>query len=76
MSVPKSPGDRAMKRTNLMTDDKQPKSKAPQPPVAFDPVEAALRQIFDDVAAEDIPADFADLVAQLTPRSNDKKGNK
>lgn len=56
-----------------MTEDKQPKPKEPQPPVAFDPVEAALRQIFDDVAAEDIPADFADLVAQLTPKSSDKK---
>lgn len=52
-----------------MTDDKQPQPKGPQPPVAFDPVEAALRQIFDDVAAEDVPADFADLVAQLTPKS-------
>jgi hypothetical protein len=58
-----------------MTDDKQPKPKpkAPQPPVAFDPVEAALRQIFDDVAVEDIPADFADLVAQLTPNPGKKK---
>ena len=56
-----------------MTDDKQPKSDSPQPPMAFDPVEAALRQIFDDVAAEDVPADFADLVAQLTTGSNQKK---
>lgn len=56
-----------------MTDDKQPKPKVTQPPVAFDPVEAALRQIFDDVAAEDVPDDFADLVAQLTTKSNDSK---
>lgn len=56
-----------------MTDDKQPKPKAPQPPVAFDPVEAALRQIFDDVAAEEIPDDFAELVAQLTPKPQDEK---
>jgi hypothetical protein len=56
-----------------MTEDKQPKPKAPQPPVAFDPVEAALRQIFDDVAAEDIPDDFADLVAQLTTKATDDK---
>lgn len=55
-----------------MTDDTQPKPKGPQPPVAFDPVEAALRQIFDDVAAEDIPADFADLVAQLSPKAASK----
>lgn len=58
-----------------MTDDKQPKPKAPQPPVAFDPVEAALRQIFDEVAAEEVPADFADLVAQLAPKSSEKKDN-
>lgn len=56
-----------------MTEDKQPKPKAPQLPVAFDPVEAALRQIFDDVAAEDIPDDFADLVAQLTTKAIDDK---
>lgn len=54
-------------------DDKQPKAKPPHPPAAFDPVEAALRQIFDDVASEDIPADFADLVAQLTSKPSDKK---
>lgn len=57
-----------------MTDDKKPRAKAPQPPVAFDPVEAALRQIFDEVASEDVPADFADLVAQLTSKSRDKEG--
>ena len=47
-------------------DDKPPKAKPQQPPAAFDPVEAALRQIFDTVASEDVPDDFADLVAQLT----------
>lgn len=35
------------------------------PPLPFDPVEAALRQIFKDVASEDIPPDFADLIAKL-----------
>lgn len=57
-----------------MTEKKQPEPKREQPPVAFDPVEAALRQIFDDVAAEDVPDDFADLVAQLTTKSSDEKG--
>ncbi|MCX9146530.1 NepR family anti-sigma factor [Erythrobacter sp. WG] len=56
-----------------MTEKKQPEPKREQPAVAFDPVEAALRQIFDDVAAEDIPDDFADLVAQLTTKSSDEK---
>lgn len=36
--------------------------------MAFDPVEAALRQIFDDVASEDVPDDFSDLVAKLTDK--------
>lgn len=44
-----------------MTEDKGPK-------LAFDPVEAALRQIFDEVASEEVPDDFADLVAQLRNR--------
>jgi len=57
----------------MMTEKKHPEAKRAQPPVAFDPVEAALRQIFDDVAAEDVPDDFADLVAQLTTKSSDKK---
>lgn len=56
-----------------MTDDKQPQPRPQTPPVAFDPVEAALRQIFNDVAAEDIPDDFADLVAQLTTKSSEEK---
>lgn len=39
-----------------------------KPGMAFDPVEAALRQIFDDVASEDVPDDFSDLVAKLTDK--------
>jgi hypothetical protein len=58
-----------------MTERKQPKHKAPKagPPMAFDPVAAALRQIFDDVASEDVPADFADLVAKLGKNPNEPK---
>jgi Anti-sigma factor NepR len=56
-----------------MTDEKKSKATAAQPPVAFDPVEAALRQIFDDVASEDVPIDFADLVAQLSDKPGKKK---
>lgn len=50
-----------------MTERNQPKGKSQNadPPMAFDPVEAALRQIFDNVASEDLPEDFADLVAKL-----------
>ena len=40
-------------------------AKETRPELAFDPLEAALRQMFDDVAAEKIPDDFAELVARL-----------
>lgn len=56
-----------------MTDDQRRKSEKPKPPVAFDPVEAALKQIFDDVTAESVPADFAALVAKLTEKKSEKK---
>lgn len=32
---------------------------------AFDPIEAALREIFDGIESEPVPDDFADLVAKL-----------
>jgi len=44
---------------------REPEEKEPLHPLPFDPVEAALRQIFDNVASEDIPPDFADLIAKL-----------
>lgn len=53
-----------------MTQRKQAggKGENANPGMAFDPVEAALRQIFDDVASEDVPVDFNDLVAKLTDK--------
>ena len=44
---------------------RQTDAKEPLPPLPFDLVEAALRQIFTNVASEDIPSDFADLIAKL-----------
>lgn len=58
-----------------MTVDKRRKSEKTNPPVAFDPVEAALRQIFDQVAAESVPPDFSDLVAQLLEKTSEKKSD-
>jgi hypothetical protein len=43
-------------------------SSAPKPSrveLAFDPVEAALRELFDDMAAEAVPDDFVRLIEQL-----------
>ncbi len=37
----------------------------PMPDLAFDPVEAALRQLHQTFAAEEIPDDFLDLLDQL-----------
>jgi|GEM_PF-7125429 len=39
--------------------------KVISPDLAFDPVEAALRQLFEEMSAEEIPDDFMALVAQL-----------
>lgn len=33
--------------------------------MAFDPIEAALRQLHESIAAEEIPDDFLDLLDQL-----------
>lgn len=41
----------------------------PRGDMAFDPVEAALRQLHDRIAAEDIPDDFLRLLDQLDDRS-------
>ena len=51
-----------------MTMKKDQDKKPAGTPLAFDPIEAALRQIFDEVSAEAVPDDFADLVAKLKPR--------
>lgn len=40
------------------------------PDLAFDPIEAALRQLHDNVASEDIPDDFLRLLDQLDDRSS------
>lgn len=37
--------------------------------LAFDPVQAALRQLYEDVASEEIPTEFLDLLDQLEDQS-------
>jgi hypothetical protein len=44
---------------------RQPASRAEGPDLAFDPIAAALRQLHESVAAEEIPDDFLDLLDQL-----------
>ncbi len=39
------------------------------PELAFDPIDAALREIHDSIAAEEIPDDFLRLLEQLDERS-------
>lgn len=55
-------------KAKMNNDDKPPATSATAPQLAFDPIEAALRQIFDGVSAEPVPDDFADLVARLPTR--------
>ncbi|GAA4779671.1 NepR family anti-sigma factor [Novosphingobium ginsenosidimutans] len=38
--------------------------------MAFDPIAAALRQLHESVAAEEIPDDFLDLLDQLDDLSD------
>lgn len=41
----------------------------PRPDMAFDPIAAALRQLHEQIASEQIPDDFLDLLDQLDDRS-------
>ena len=45
-----------------------------EPDLAFDPIAAALRQIHDHVAAEDIPEDFLRLLDQLDDSQSREPG--
>lgn len=36
--------------------------------LAFDPIEAALRRVADDVTREEVPAEFTELVALFAAR--------
>ncbi len=40
------------------------------PDLAFDPIEAALRQLHENVASEEIPDDFMRLLDQLDDRAS------
>jgi Anti-sigma factor NepR len=74
-------GDYGAKRVPKMTDKSgdqntgksgdQNKVKKMRTDSAFDPVEAALRQLYDQVAAEKIPDDFLNLLDRL--EAHDKK---
>lgn len=46
-------------------EKKRQRAKPSRPELAFDPVEAALRQMFDEVSAEPVPDDFAALISRL-----------
>lgn len=41
---------------------------------AFDPVEAALKQIYDEVASEEIPDEFMQLLDQLDDSAKSEAG--
>lgn len=54
-----------------MTDEYKDKKplRRPRTQSAYDPVKAALRQLYDKVIAEEIPDDFLDLVNRLDTQS-------
>lgn len=58
--------------------DKAPKKKAAKSTarqeLAFDPIEAALRQLHDKVVSEEIPDDFMRLLDQLDDDDTGKTG--
>jgi anti-sigma factor RsiW len=59
-----------------MTDEpnRGTSGSVPKPPkLAFDPLEAALRQLFDDVADEPVPDDFLQLIQKLDDTKRKQK---
>jgi hypothetical protein len=57
----------------MSKDRHQPGSPGKPPPTAFDPIEAALRQMFNEVEREDVPDDFSELVAKFAKQQRKSK---
>lgn len=47
-------------------------ARAEPPPQAFDPIDAALRQMFDKMSEEEVPDDFSALVAQFAQQQRER----
>jgi hypothetical protein len=69
------PATRPASTTPSATASSDKKRTGEAKPPAFDPIEAALRRMFNDVAKEEVPDDFSQLVAQFAQkqRGADKK---
>lgn len=49
-----------------MSNDRHANGRKCEPPrPGFDPIEAALRQMFSEVESEEVPDDFAALIAKF-----------
>lgn len=59
-----------------MSKDSQPTGRPIEPPpTAFDPIEAALRQMFSEVEREQVPEDFSELVAKFAQQQKKSKAD-
>ena len=58
-----------------MNNNRDGARRAEAPIGSFDPIDSALRQLFDDVSEEEIPDDFTALVAQFAEQQS-KRGEK
>lgn len=68
---PHMPDNEELKKraVNQGGSPESPGAAGASPEMAFDPIEAALRQLHESVASEDIPDDFLRLLDQLDERS-------
>jgi hypothetical protein len=57
----------------MSKDSHQPERPSKPPPTAFDPIEAALRQMFNEVEREQVPDDFSQLVAKFAKQQRKSK---
>ncbi|WP_162627648.1 NepR family anti-sigma factor [Erythrobacter sp. KY5] len=50
-------------------------NESKQRPTSFDPIDAALRQMFNEVEDEAVPDEFSDLIAEFARKQNQSKDN-
>ena len=58
------------------TGENAPNKRSGHVALAFDPIAAALRQMHDEVASEDIPDDFLKLLDEIDDRVKQRKDAK
>ncbi|EAQ28039.1 two-component response regulator [Erythrobacter sp. NAP1] len=54
--------ERQMSYASTMTNERKQRS------TSFDPIDAALRQMFNEVEKEEVPDEFCDLIAEFASK--------